>query len=51
MIMKQRKLVTIVIEAALARRLESDLRTAGAKGFTSTLGISEHPKWTAGTSG
>ena len=44
MIMKQRKLVTVVIEAGLARRLEGDLRAAGAKGFTSTLAHGAGPR-------
>ena len=44
MIMKQRKLVTIVIEAALSRRLEGDLRACGAKGFTSTLAHGAGPR-------
>ncbi|MGA1507665.1 MAG: P-II family nitrogen regulator, partial [Aquiluna sp.] len=42
--MKQRKLVTVVIEAGLARRLEGDLRAAGAKGFTSTLAHGSGPR-------
>ena len=44
MIMKQRKLVTIVIEAALSRRLEGDLRACVAKGFTSTLAHGAGPR-------
>lgn len=34
MILKQRKLVTIVVEAALEQRLAKDVEKAGAKGFT-----------------
>lgn len=44
MIMKQRKLVTIVIESGLARRIEGDIRAAGAKGFTSTLAHGAGPR-------
>jgi nitrogen regulatory protein P-II 2 len=33
-ILKQRKLLTIVVEAALEQRLIKDIEKAGAKGFT-----------------
>lgn len=42
--LKQRKLVTVVIEAGLARRLEHDLMAAGAKGFTSTVAHGVGPR-------
>lgn len=44
MILKQRKLVTIVIESSLARRLEQDLLACGAKGFTSSAAHGTGPR-------
>jgi nitrogen regulatory protein P-II 2 len=43
-ILKQRKLVTVVIESGLARRLEQDLMKAGAKGFTTTMAHGAGPR-------
>lgn len=39
-----RKLMTLVIEAPLARRLENDLLAAGAKGFTITAAQGQGPR-------
>lgn len=44
MSLNKRKLVTIVIEASLAHRLEEDLVDCGAKGFTSSLAHGAGPK-------
>lgn len=44
MILKQRKLVTVVIESGLARRLEQDLMRCGAKGFTTTMAHGAGPR-------
>lgn len=44
MILKQRKLVTVVIESGLARRLEQDLMKCGAKGFTTTMAHGAGPR-------
>ncbi|MEY3029444.1 MAG: hypothetical protein RL198_841 [Actinomycetota bacterium] len=40
----KRKLLTVVIESSLARRLEADLIKCGAKGFTSGLAHGSGPK-------
>lgn len=44
MILKKRKLLTVVIEASLAHRLEDALIECGAKGFTSGLAHGTGPK-------
>ncbi|CAB4571997.1 unannotated protein [freshwater metagenome] len=44
MILKKRKLVTIVIEASLAHRLEEDVIDCGAKGFTSSIAHGAGPR-------
>lgn len=44
MTLKQRKLITIVIETSLAHRLEEDLLGCGAKGFTSAITHGAGPK-------
>lgn len=44
MTLSKRKLLTVVIESSLARRLESDLMECGAKGFTSGLAHGSGPK-------
>lgn len=44
MILKKRKLMTLVIEASLAHRLEEDILECGAKGFTSSIAHGEGPR-------
>jgi nitrogen regulatory protein P-II 2 len=44
LILKKRKLMTLVIEASLAHRLEEDIVKAGAKGFTSSIAHGEGPR-------
>lgn len=44
MTLSKRKLLTVVIESSLARRLEVDLIECGAKGFTSGLAQGSGPK-------
>ncbi len=44
MILKKRKLVTIVIETSIAHRLEEELMGCGAKGFTSSLAHGAGPR-------
>lgn len=44
MMLKKRKLVTIVIETSIAHRLEDDLLESGAKGFTSSLAHGAGPR-------
>jgi len=43
-ILKKRKLMTIVIETSLSHRLEEDLIDCGAKGFTSSIAHGTGPR-------
>ena len=44
MILKKRKLMTLVIEASLSHRLEEDIIECGAKGFTSSIAHGTGPR-------
>ena len=44
MILKKRKLMTMVIESSLAHRLEEDIVECGAKGFTSSIAHGAGPR-------